>query len=123
MGIPFGVFGLMFFPNLPESTNAPYLSKEEIQLALDRLPPKKNWGHGISFASLAKRLFTTPDMYILTAYSVIVCALEAIALQGLFLLWMKAHITEFPAHATTTYPLGVQAVSIVSNIGAGYVID
>ena len=51
------------------------------------------------------------------------CALEAIVLQGLFLLWMKANIEQFPSYATTTYPLGVQAVSIVSNIGAGYVID
>ena len=123
MGIPFGIFGLMFFPNLPESTNAPYLSKEEIQLALDRLPPKKNWSHDISFKSLAYRLFASPDMYILTVYSVAGCALEAIVLQGLFLLWMKANIVRFPSYATTTYPLGIQAVSIVSNIGAGYVID
>jgi ACS family pantothenate transporter-like MFS transporter len=123
MGIPFGIFGLMFFPNLPESTNAPYLSKEEIQLALDRLPPKKDWGHDINMKALAKRLFTKPDLYVLTAYSIIGCALEAIVLQGLFLLWMKAHIEQFPSHATTTYPLGIQAVSIVSNVGAGYVID
>lgn len=123
MGIPFGIFGLMFFPNLPESTNAPYLSKEEIQLALDRLPPKKHWSHDISVKSLAKRLFASPDLYILTAYSMVGCALEAIVLQGLFLLWMKANIEKFPSYATTTYPLGIQAISIVSNIGAGYVID
>jgi ACS family pantothenate transporter-like MFS transporter len=123
MGIPFGIFGLMFFPNLPESTNAPYLSKEEIQLAVDRLPPKKDWSHDISLKSLAKRLFAKPDIYIFTLYSVVACALEAIVLQGLFLLWMKANIERFPSYATTTYPLGIQAVSIVSNIGAGYVID
>lgn len=123
MGIPFGIFGLMFFPNLPESPNAPYLSKEEIQLALDRLPPKKDWSHDISLKSLAKRILTKPDVYILTLYSMIACALEAIVVQGLFLLWMKSHIEQFPTYATTTYPLGIQAVSIVSNIGAGYVID
>jgi ACS family pantothenate transporter-like MFS transporter len=123
MGIPFGIFGLVFFPNLPESTNAPYLSKKEIQLALDRLPPKQDWGHDISLKSLARRLFASPDIYVLTAYSVIACALEAIVLQGLFLLWLKANASQFPAYATTTYPLGIQAVSIVSNIGAGYVID
>lgn len=123
MGIPFGIFGLMFFPNLPESTNAPYLSKEEIQLAVDRLPPKKDWSHDISLRSLAKRLFAKPDVYIFTLYSAVACALEAIVLQGLLLLWMKENIEKFPSHATTTYPLGIQAVSIVSNIGAGYVID
>lgn len=123
MGLPFGLFGLLFFPNLPESTNAPYLSKEEIQLALDRLPPKRDWGHDISMKSLAARLLTKPELYILTAFSMIGCALEAIVLQGLFLLWMKSQVGRFPPYATTTYPLGIQAVSIVSNIGAGYVID
>lgn len=123
MGLPFGIFGLMFFPNLPESTNVPYLSKEEIQLALDRLPPKKSWANDINVKSLARRLLATPDLYILALYSAIGCALEAIVLQGLFLLWMKAHIGQFSKFAITTYPLGIQAVSIVSNIGAGYVID
>lgn len=123
MGIPFGIFGMLFFPNLPEAPNAPYLSKEELQLALDRLPSKKDWGHSISIKSLVKRTFAAPELYILTAYSIIACALEAIVLQGLFLLWMKANIEKFPSYATTTYPLGVQAVSIVSNIGAGYYID
>lgn len=123
MGIPFGIFGLVFFPNLPESPNMFYLNKDEIQLALDRLPPKKDWGHDISLKSLVKRLFASPDLYILTLYSIIGCALEAVVLQGLFLLWMKAKTTQFPSYAKTTYPLGIQAVSIVSNIGAGYVID
>ncbi|KAI4945687.1 hypothetical protein J4E91_007598 [Alternaria rosae] len=123
MGIPFGIFGLMFFPNLPESTDVPYLSKEEIQLAIDRLPPKKDWSHDISLKSLAKRLLAKPDVYIFTLYSVVACALEAIVLQGLFLLWMKANAEKFSSYATTTYPLGIQAVSIVSNVGAGYVID
>ncbi|KAI4702689.1 hypothetical protein J4E89_010221 [Alternaria sp. Ai002NY15] len=123
MGIPFGIFGLMFFPNLPESTDAPYLSKEEIQLAIGRLPPKKDWSHDISLKSLVKRLLAKPDIYIFTLYSVVACALEAIVLQGLFLLWMKANSEKFSSYATTTYPLGIQAVSIVSNVGAGYVID
>jgi ACS family pantothenate transporter-like MFS transporter len=110
------------FPTF-QNPRTPYLSKEEVQLALDRLPPKRDWGHDISLKSLIKRLFASPELYILTAYSIIGCALEAIVLQGLFLLWMKANISQFPSYATTTYPLGIQAVSIVSNIGAGYVID
>ncbi|CAE7008222.1 hypothetical protein PTNB73_00166 [Pyrenophora teres f. teres] len=123
MGIPFGIFGLMFFPNLPESTNVPYFSKEEIQLALDRLPKKRDWSHDIGLKSLTKRILAKPDVYILTLYSVVSSALEAIVVQGLFLLWLKAHVEKFPSYAPTTYPLGIQAVSIVSNIGAGYVID
>ncbi|KAL6704597.1 hypothetical protein ACN47E_008107 [Coniothyrium glycines] len=123
MGIPVGVFGLIFFPNLPRSTHAPYLSKEEIQLAIDRLPPKKSWGDSVSLKSLTLRLFAKPSFYVLTIYSMIGSALEAIVLQGLFLLWLKSQAEKFPPFATTTYPLGIQAVSIVSNIGAGYFID
>ncbi|KAI1548452.1 ProP Permease of the major facilitator superfamily [Pyrenophora tritici-repentis] len=123
MGIPFGIFGLMFFPNLPESTNAPYFTKEDIQFALDRLPPKRDWSHDIGLKSLTKRILAKPDVYILTLYSIVGSALEAIVLQGLFLLWLKANVEKFPSYAPTTYPLGIQAVAIVSNIGAGYVID
>jgi ACS family pantothenate transporter-like MFS transporter len=90
----------LFFPDLPESTKAPYLSKEEIQLAIDRVPPKRRDGHRIEIHSLAKRLLKTPDLYvswfgyfrinrltlamrryILTLYSVIGSALEAIVVQ------------------------------------------
>jgi ACS family pantothenate transporter-like MFS transporter len=123
MGIPFGIFGFVFFPNLPESANGRYLSKEEIKLALNRLPSKKEWGHDIRLKSLVKRLVARPDVYILTFYSLVGSALEAIVLQGLFLLWVKSNVEKFPSHAPTTYPLGIQAVSIVSNIGAGYIID
>ncbi|CAI6337963.1 unnamed protein product [Periconia digitata] len=123
MGIPFGIFGLLFFPNLPESTDLPYLSKEEIQLALSRLPPKNPQSHSINFKSLARRVLAEPEIYILSLYSVVGSALEAIVLQGLFLLWMKSHKSQFSNHATTTYPLGIQAVSIVSNIAAGYILD
>jgi ACS family pantothenate transporter-like MFS transporter len=121
MGIPFGLFGLVFFPNLPESTSTMYLSAAELQLAISRLPPRKSASP--SLASIASRLLKSPHLYILTAYSVLATALEAIVLQGLFLLYLKAHASEFPAYAPTTYPLGVQAVSIVSNIAAGYIID
>ena len=31
MGIPVGVFGFFFFPDLPETTKASYLSREEVQ--------------------------------------------------------------------------------------------
>lgn len=123
MGIPFGIFGLLFFPNLPEAPNAPYLTKEEIQLANDRLPPKQSWSHDISIKSLARRLLAQPDIYILTLYAAICCTLEALMLQGIFLLWLKANIKQFPSYAPTTYPLGIQAIAIVSNIAAGYVID
>ncbi|KAH7121085.1 major facilitator superfamily domain-containing protein [Dendryphion nanum] len=124
MGIPFGIFGLLYFPDMPESNKVTtFFSQEDLQFALDRLPPKMEDSHNISIKSLARRLFLSPKIYILTAYSVVASALEAIVLQGLFLLWMKAHADRFPVRAITTYPLGIQAVAIISNMGAGYIID
>jgi ACS family pantothenate transporter-like MFS transporter len=121
MGIPFGLFGLVFFPNLPESTTSLYLSGAELQLAIARLPPKKKAAR--SLREGARALLSSPHLWILTGYSLLATALEAFVLQGLFLLYLKAHASRFPAHAPTTYPLGIQAVSIVSNIAAGYIID
>jgi ACS family pantothenate transporter-like MFS transporter len=124
MGIPFGLFGLVFFPNLPESTTSMYLSAAELQLAISRLPPKKKKAAAArGLRDGAARLLRSPHLWILTGYSVLATALEAIVLQGLFLLYLKAHASRFPAHAPTTYPLGIQAVSIISNIAAGYIID
>jgi ACS family pantothenate transporter-like MFS transporter len=121
MGIPFGLFGLVFFPNLPESTTSLYLSAAELELAISRLPPKKKTARSLREGALS--LLRSPHLWILTGYSVLATALEAFVLQGLFLLYLKAHASRFPPYAPTTYPLGIQAVSIVSNIGAGYIID
>ncbi|KAF5019826.1 hypothetical protein F66182_8195 [Fusarium sp. NRRL 66182] len=53
--LPIAVFGFFYFPDVPEYTDAPYLSQKERQLALDRLPPKSEDGHSIQAWSLAKR--------------------------------------------------------------------
>lgn len=49
--------------------------------------------------------------------------LEAFAFQGMFLLWMKHNASKFSVSAITNYPIGVNAVAIVSNMAAGYYID
>ncbi|PVH95525.1 MFS general substrate transporter [Periconia macrospinosa] len=122
LGLPFGIFGLLYFPNTPSTTHHnPYLTPTDLSLAISRLPPSKP--HSQTLTTLPRRLLLSPTLYILTLYSLISCALEAIVLQDLFLLWLKSHAHHFPPHATTTYPLGIQAVSIVSNIAAGYILD
>lgn len=123
MGIPIGLFGFFTFPNLPESTTAKYLTEKEKQLALDRLPPKRADGHNIEFRSLAKRLLKSPAIYILTTFSVVSAMLEAFAFQGMLLLWLKHHKKRFTQTQINTYPLGIQAVAIVSQIAAGIFID
>ncbi|KAK7931311.1 Pantothenate transporter liz1 [Apiospora marii] len=120
---PVAIGGLLYFPDTPELTRAKWLSKAERQLALDRLPPKRADGHNISFKSLVKRTFASPALYILCAFAVICGALEAFVVQNLFLLWLKHYDGHFSQSQINTYPLGVQAVGIVSNFLAAVHID
>lgn len=52
------IFGFIFFPDLPETTNAFYLKPHERALALSRLPPKNPEGHNIGFSLIKRVLFT-----------------------------------------------------------------
>ncbi|KEQ78447.1 pantothenate transporter-like protein [Aureobasidium pullulans EXF-150] len=123
MGIPVGVFGFFFFPDLPETTKASYLSREEVQLAVERLPVKKLDSHDIHWRTLLPKVLKSPYIYILAGLSVVGGMLEAFAFQGMFLLWLKHNRARFTQTAITTYPLGIQAVAIVSQICAGIFID
>lgn len=115
--------GFMYFPDTPETTKAPFLSPEERKLALARLPPKKADGHNVNLSSLSRRAFGTSAFYIFVGWSILTGALEAYVVQGLFLLWMKANSSHFTQSQINTYPLGVQAVGIVSNFLAAVHID
>lgn len=61
---PVAIFGFFFFPDIPEITRARYLSQEERELALNRLPPKREDGHNIQPWSLAKRVLGRPILYV-----------------------------------------------------------
>lgn len=67
----------------------------------------------------------TLHSYILCFFSLICGALEAFCVQGLFLLWMKyqSSLGFFKQYQINTYPLGIQAVGIVSNLAAAVYID
>lgn len=61
---PIAIFGFFFFPDIPENTRARYLSQEERELALNRLPPKREDGHNIQAWSLARRVLGRPILYV-----------------------------------------------------------
>lgn len=63
------------------------------------------------------------DSYILCVFSMVCGALEAFCTQGCFLLWLKYQSRYFTQAQINTYPLGIQAVGIVSNLGAALYID
>lgn len=121
--IPIAIVGFLFFPDTPETTKARWLSPAERELALQRLPPKSKDGHNIDPWPLARRVFASPALYVLCGWAVITGALEAYVVQSLFLLWMKFHSDVFTQAQINTYPLGVQAVGIVSNFLAAVHVD
>lgn len=120
---PIAIMGFLYFPDTPESTKAPYLTQAERELALTRLPPKKADGHNVNLISLSKRTFSSSAFFIFLGWAIITGALEAFVVQGLFLLWMKANKSHFSQSQINTYPLGVQAVGIVSNFLAAVHVD
>lgn len=120
---PIAVMGFLCFPDTPEQTQARWLSPAERRLALDRLPPKRADGHNISPRSLIRRTLASPALYILCLFAVVAGALEALVVQNLFLLWLKSKSQHFSQAQINTYPLGVQAVGIVSNFLAAVHID
>lgn len=59
---PIALFGLAYFPDLPETTKAPYLNKFEREIALNRLPAKRPDGHDTTPWSLVKRVLGKPTV-------------------------------------------------------------
>ncbi|KAJ0285618.1 hypothetical protein Brms1b_004208 [Colletotrichum noveboracense] len=123
--LPVAAAGFVCFPDIPEQTKAHLFSlkEDDIKLAINRLPPKREDAHNVSPLSLAKRILGKPYFYVLGVFSIVTGALEAFCVQSLFLLWMKFHSDRYTSSQITTYPLGVQAVAIVSNIGAAIYMD
>lgn len=120
---PIAIMGFLYFPDTPETTQATWLNADERKLALSRLPPKKHDGHNIDPWSLAVRTLSSPTIYILCFFAVVTGALEAFVVQNLFLLWLKYYDGNFSQVQINTYPLGIQAVGIVSNFLAAVHID
>ncbi|GAB0146004.1 hypothetical protein EsHS_00006417 [Epichloe bromicola] len=114
--LPIAVFGYLFFPDIPENTQAVYLSEKEKHLAVARLPPVQENGHNISPMSLIKRVALTPVFWILFFWSPVCATIEGFPFQNSFLLWLKYNSKTFTQTQINTYPLGVQAVGIVATI-------
>ncbi|KAK1988412.1 major facilitator superfamily transporter [Colletotrichum cereale] len=121
--LPIAFFGFFYFPDVPENTNAQYLSDAEKKLAVGRLPPVVKNSHSVNPFSLLKRLALMPTFWIFMLWSPVCSCLEAWVVQGNFIIWLKYHAEHFTQIQINTYPLGVQAVGIVTNILAAWYMD
>ncbi|KAH7319601.1 major facilitator superfamily domain-containing protein [Stachybotrys elegans] len=123
--LPVAIFGFFFFPDIPEITEAFYLSPAERQLALDRLPPKGENNHSIKIWSLAKRVLGQRMTYIFCVFSALSSALQAYIVQGLLILFMKNHQVSdgFTQAQVNTYPIPTHAIGIVVELAGSFIID
>ncbi|KAF2015795.1 MFS general substrate transporter [Aaosphaeria arxii CBS 175.79] len=123
--LPIAVFGFIYFPDTPEKTKASWLNARERELALSRLPPKKEGAHNISPLSLAKRVLAHPTFYVCCFFSFLAAAFQSYPVQGLMLLYLKFNQKKegYTQAQINTYPLGVQGVAVLSELVVAIAID
>ncbi|KAE8155167.1 major facilitator superfamily domain-containing protein [Aspergillus avenaceus] len=114
--LPIAIYGLLLFPDTPTTTNAPYLSAPERQLAVTRLP-SVNANRAPIDRAFIKELFTTWYWWGFVILWVIAGETESFSSNSLLALYMKAHPTiTYSVSQLNNYPTGVPAVGIVSTL-------
>ncbi|KAL5365270.1 major facilitator superfamily domain-containing protein [Aspergillus floccosus] len=114
--IPIAIYGLLLFPDTPATTQAPYLTQSERELAVSRLPGTNASQAPVDRAFL-KRLFTTWYWWAFVILWVIAGETESFSSNSLLALYMKAHPTiHYSVAQLNNYPTGVPAVGIVSTL-------
>ncbi|KAI0406650.1 major facilitator superfamily domain-containing protein [Xylaria palmicola] len=113
--IPVAVYGFVFFPDTPATTQAFYLTPAQRALAVSRVPPARDrapWSWAFFRRALTSRWFW--GFAVLWA---IAGETESFSTNALLALYMKSH----PAHRYTVaqlnnYPTGVPAAGILSTL-------
>ncbi|GAB1528487.1 hypothetical protein RhiTH_011681 [Rhizoctonia solani] len=113
------LYGLIIFPNTPQTTSAFYLSPEEKQLARTRLTPRPR----AKFTKReVKKIFAGWRYWMFSALFVVTSQLEAYGTNGIVSIWLTTdHIAGPPRNSY--YALGLIAVAIATTILAGLATD
>lgn len=117
---PLAVYGVLLFPDTPETTKMPYFRDTEIEIAKHRLPPRKpntklNW-------DLARRALLDWRLPTLSMLWVIGGALEAISNQSCMILALKAEGT-FTIAQINQWPTAINGVAIFTILVAALYND
>ncbi|KAH8670123.1 major facilitator superfamily domain-containing protein [Tricladium varicosporioides] len=118
--MPIAVFGFCFFPDLPETTKAPYLNAAERALAISRLPPKNLEGHKIGW-SIIKRTILTKNFWLFVIFWGFGGLLESYAGYTCMLLWMKT--AKYTVQQNNQYPLAINGIAIASTLICAMTLD
>ena len=87
IGVPIALFGFLTFPDTPRKTKAWFLSAEERQLAIKRLPERP---HTTMSRDLFKRVLKRWHWYAFSALFAFSSMLESPNINSLMQLWLKA---------------------------------
>ncbi|KAK4445723.1 pantothenate transporter liz1 [Podospora aff. communis PSN243] len=121
--IPVALYGLLLFPDTPETTNAPYLTTDERALAVSRLMAQMTEQDLKS----KPKIFTWPFVRaVLSSWEwwgfvilwIIAGETESFSTNALLALYMKSHpgTRQYSISQLNNYPTGVPAVGIVSTL-------
>jgi MFS transporter, ACS family, pantothenate transporter len=113
--LPVAVYGYIFFPDTPSTTQAFYLTEAEKRLAIARVPPVED--RSPMSLRFFKKTLTSWFFWGFIVLWIIAGETESFSTNALLGLYMKGHPTiKYSVAQLNNYPTGVPAVGIVSTL-------
>ncbi len=113
--LPIAIYGFVFFPDTPATTQAFYLTPAQKALAVSRVPPVEDrapWSWSFVRCVLTSRFF-----WGFMVLWIIAGETESFSSNALLALYMKSHPRyEYSVAQLNNYPTGVPAAGIVSTL-------
>ncbi|KAG6038964.1 hypothetical protein E4U41_003419 [Claviceps citrina] len=113
--VPIALYGVMFFPDTPQTTTAFYLSEAEKELAISRVPKIPEQSPITS--KFLKKVLTSWFWWGFVGLWCLAGELESFSTNALLALFLQNHPTrKYAVSQKNNYPTGVPAVGIVSTL-------
>ncbi|KAE9978207.1 hypothetical protein BLS_000799 [Venturia inaequalis] len=113
--LPVALYGFFYFPDTPSTTTAPYLTHEERELAISRVPEVPV--HKPLSLDFLKRLLKCWQWYFFTVLWIIAGETESFSSNALLSLTMKSStVKKYSISQLNNYPTGIPAIGILSTL-------
>lgn len=116
--VPIAIYGVIFFPDTPDTCKAFYFNEREIEIARARVKVKEttkfDW-------TILKRVVGRWHWWLFSFLWVLGGENESFATNSLYALWLKYF--DYTVPQANHYPMGVYAVGILANFTLCYYID